>query len=97
MSGSGTKKAKDRKREIGTPKNQHTARGYRIVFWLSEAESDILEKKWPQQGFQNRSDYLRFICVHGVIDEVSIKFHVSAVAARNAIKAKGKGAKVDDV
>ena len=96
MSGSYTKNAKDRNRQPGTPKNRRKHRPFPVVVFFSSEELDIINAKWPKYGFQNRSDHIRFVLVHGVIDEVSVKFHVNASIAKKKIRGVGKGAEVDN-
>ena len=96
MSGSNTKTSKQRRKCLPSynsksgRKNRCKQRPYKVQAFMSGEEIDILEAKWKKFGFANRSDYIRFVLVHGVIDEVNVQFHVNASEALRAMKAKDK-------
>jgi hypothetical protein len=96
MSGSNTKKASERSVMPINYKNKRTYRPYPVQAFMSGDELNVLEAKWKKFGFANRSDYIRFVLVHGVIDEVTVKFHIDASEAMSEMMAENKGVDVDE-
>jgi hypothetical protein len=81
-----TKKSNSRNWNPKHKSNKRKKRPFPVVVFLSAEELDLLQEKWSQHGFATRADYIRFMLLHGVIDEDTVHFHVDASIAQEKMR-----------